>query len=195
MNTFATNDKLYFRIILGISIAIPLVVALLLFIPGKEGLQGSFDVTFLPKLNAFINSAVSILLVAGYFAIRNQKKGTHKALMLSAFFLSGLFLVSYVTYHYLAAETKFGDINHDGMVSAEEAVTAGSLRYIYYFILLTHILLATAIVPMVLFTIYRSFAGQFDKHRKLARWTFPLWLYVSVTGVIVYLLIVPYYLT
>ncbi|MDL5051955.1 DUF420 domain-containing protein [Oscillatoria amoena NRMC-F 0135] len=91
------------------------MVALLLFIPGKDGLQGSFDVTFLPKLNAFINSAVSILLIAGYIAIRNQKKGTHKALMLSAFFLSGLFLISYVTYHYLAAETKFGDINHDGL--------------------------------------------------------------------------------
>jgi putative membrane protein len=194
MGNFVANDKLYFRIILAVSIAIAVVVVLLLLIPGKEGLQGSFDVNFLPKLNAIINSTVSVLLVAGYIAIRNKKREVHKTLMLSAFFCSGLFLVSYVIYHYLAIETKFGDINHDGILSADESATVGSIRYIYYIILITHILLATAIVPMVLFTIYQSFAGRFDKHKKLARYTFPIWLYVSVTGVIVYLLIAPYYL-
>lgn len=193
MNTFATNDKLYFRIILAISIAIPVVVALLLFIPGKENLKGSFDVNFLPKLNAIFNSTVSVLLVAGYIAIRQQKRATHKTLMLSAFFISGLFLVSYVIYHYLSAETKFGDLNHDKLLSAEEIAQAGKLRLVYFVILITHIILATAIVPMVLFTIYRSFTGQFEKHKKLARWTFPIWLYVSVTGVVVYLMIAPYY--
>lgn len=193
MNAIVRNDKLYFRIILGISIAIPIVVAILLLIPGKEDLAGSFNVSFLPKLNAIINSAVTVLLIAGFMAIRNKKQSTHKSLMLSAFFLSGLFLVSYVTYHYLAAESKFGDTNHDGLVDELELAAAGSIRYVYYFILLTHILLSTAIVPMVLITIYRSFSGQFEKHRKLARWTFPLWLYVSITGVVVYLLIAPYY--
>lgn len=193
MKAIVSNDKLYFRVILGISIAIPIVVALLLLIPGKENLSGSFDVNLLPKLNAFINSTVSVLLVAGIWAIKNKKKYTHRSLMLSAFLLSGVFLISYVTYHFLSPENKFGDINHDGLLDAAESTAAGSLRYVYYFILLTHILLSTAIVPMVLITIYRSFAGQFDKHKKLARWTFPLWLYVSVTGVIVYLLIAPYY--
>lgn len=193
MNALVKNDKLYFRIILAISIAIPLLVAILLAIPGKEDLAGSFDITFLPKLNAIINSTVSVLLVAGYIAIRNKKQSTHKSLMLTAFFLSGVFLINYVVYHYLSAETKFGDTNHDGTVNELELAAAGTLRYIYYFILLTHILLSIAIVPMVLITIYRSFSGQFEKHKKLARWTFPLWLYVSVTGVVVYLLIVPYY--
>jgi putative membrane protein len=193
MNAIVSNDKLYFRIILAISIAIPVVVGILLMIPGKENLAGSFDVTLLPKLNAIINSTVSVLLVAGYIAIRNKKQSTHKSLMLTAFFLSGLFLISYVTYHYLAVESKFGDVNHDGSVTEAELAAAGSLRYVYYFILLTHILLSTAIVPMVLVTIYRSFSGQLEKHKKLARWTFPLWLYVSVTGVVVYLLIAPYY--
>lgn len=193
MKAIVSNDKLYFRIILAISIAIPVVVALLLLIPGKENLSNSFDVTFLPKLNAIINSAVTLLLIAGFIAIRNKKQNTHKSFMLTAFFLSGLFLVSYVTYHFLASESKFGDLNHDGVLDAAENAAAGSTRYIYYFILLTHILLSTAIVPMVLFTIYRSFAGQFEKHRKLAKWTLPVWLYVSITGVVVYLLIAPYY--
>lgn len=193
MNAIVKNDKLYFRIILAISIAIPLVVAILLAIPGKEDLAGSFNINFLPKLNAIINSTVSVLLVAGYIAIRNQKQTTHKSLMLTAFFLSGLFLISYVIYHYLSAETKFGDTNHDGTVNEIELAAAGTVRYIYYFVLLSHILLSIAIVPMVLITIYRSFSGQLEKHRKLARWTFPLWLYVSVTGVVVYLLIAPYY--
>lgn len=193
MNAIVKNDKLYFRIILAISIAIPVVVGILLAIPGKEDLAGSFDITFLPKLNAIINSTVSILLVAGIIAIKNKKQTTHKSLMLTAFFLSGLFLVSYVIYHYLAVETKFGDTNHDGAVDATELAAAGTTRYIYFFILLTHILLSIAIVPMVLITIYRSFSGQLEKHKKLAKWTFPLWLYVSVTGVVVYLLIAPYY--
>jgi len=113
--------------------------------------------------------------------------------MLTAFFLSGLFLLSYVTYHYLATESKFGDTNHDGSVDELELAAAGTIRYVYYFILLTHIVLSIAIVPMVLFTVYRSFSGQFEKHKKLARFTFPLWLYVSITGVVVYLLIAPYY--
>jgi len=191
MNTFVTNDRLYFRAILGISIAIPVVVAVLLYIPG---IKSSLDVSFLPRLNAMINSTVSVLLVAGYIAIRNKKITTHRSLMLTAFFLSGLFLISYVVYHLISPDsTKFGDINHDAVLSPEEAVAAGSVRYIYYFVLLTHILLSTAIVPMVLTTIYRAYSQNFQKHRKLARWTFPLWLYVSVTGVVVYLLIAPYY--
>lgn len=191
MNTFATNDKLYFRIILAISIFIPVAVTTLILIPG---VKSSIDVSFLPRLNAIINSTVSVLLVAGYIAIRNQQRTTHKTLMLSAFFLSGLFLVSYIIYHLVSADqTKFGDINHDRILSPEEIAQAGKLRLVYFVILITHIILATAIVPMVLFTIYRSFAGQFEKHKKLARWTFPIWLYVSVTGVIVYLMIAPYY--
>ncbi|HYG15789.1 MAG TPA: DUF420 domain-containing protein [Bacteroidia bacterium] len=191
MTAFVANDKLYFRTILGISIAIPLVVLVLLYIPG---IKTSLDVSFLPRFNAMINSTVSVLLIAGYMAIRKKKITTHRSLMLTAFFLSGLFLISYVTYHLISPDsTKFGDINHDGIATDAEKAAVGSLRYVYYFVLLTHILLSTIIVPLVLFTIYRALSGNFPRHRKLARWTFPLWLYVSVTGVVVYLLIAPYY--
>lgn len=191
MTAFVANDKLYFRTILGISIAIPLVVLVLLYIPG---IKTSLDVSFLPRLNAMINSTVSVLLVAGYIAIRKKRITTHRSLMLTAFFLSGLFLISYVTYHLISPDsTKFGDINHDGVLTDIEKAAAGSMRYVYYFVLLTHILLSTIIVPLVLFTIYRAFSSNFPRHRRLARYTFPLWLYVSVTGVVVYLLIAPYY--
>ena len=172
------NDKLYFRIITIISVAIPAVVALLLFMP-KQQIQSSFDIGILPKMNALINSTVSVLLVLGYIAIRKGRKERHKALMLTAFSLSALFLISYVLYHSVAGDARFGG--------------QGWIRPVYFFILISHILLATAIVPLVLVTIYRSTSGQLQKHRKIARWTLPLWLYVSVTGVIVYLMISPYY--
>ena len=113
--------------------------------------------------------------------------------MLSAICLSVLFLVSYIGHHLLAGETKFGDINGDGMISMDEKSMAGNMRLLYYFILITHIPLAAVILPFILFTAYRALTGEYDKHKKLVRITWPVWLYVAVTGVVVYLMISPYY--
>ena len=113
--------------------------------------------------------------------------------MLSAIMLSVLFLLSYIAHHLLAGDTKYGDINHDGILSIDEKNVAGNLRLIYYFILITHIPLAAIILPFILFTAYRALTGEYDKHKKLVRITWPVWFYVAVTGVLVYLMISPYY--
>lgn len=113
--------------------------------------------------------------------------------MLTAISLSVLFLLSYIAHHLLAGDTKYGDLNHDGIVSLDEKALAGNLRMIYYFILITHIPLAAIILPFILFTAYRALTGEYDKHKKLVRITWPVWFYVAVTGVVVYLMISPYY--
>ena len=113
--------------------------------------------------------------------------------MLTAIVLSVLFLVSYICHHLFAGETKFGDINHDGVLSDDEKLQAGSLRIIYYFILATHIPLAAIILPFILFTAYRALTGEYERHKKMVRITWPVWFYVAVTGVIIYLWISPYY--
>ena len=125
--------------------------------------------------------------------VRQGKYVLHKKIMLSALVLSVIFLVSYISHHLLAGETRFGDINHDGIVSDAEKLEAGSKRTLYYIILGTHIPLAGLILPFILYTAYRALTGEWAKHTKLARYTWPVWLYVSVTGVLVYLLISPYY--
>src|SRR5690606_30761313 len=125
------------------------------------------------------NSAVSILLITAYSAVRRKQYVAHRNLMYGAILLSVLFLVSYIAHHLLAGDTKFGG--------------EGAIRYFYYFILITHIFLAAIILPFILFTAYRALTGEFARHTKIARYTFPLWLYVSITGVLVYLLISPYY--
>lgn len=152
-----------------------------------------FDVHIFAKVNAIINSVVSVLLITGFITVKQKKYELHKKIMLSAILLSVLFLLSYIGHHLLAGETKFGDIDHDGVVSIDEKFQAGNLRMIYYFILLTHIPLAAVILPFILFTAYRALTGDYDKHKKLVRITWPVWFYVAVTGVAVYLLISPYY--
>ena len=145
------------------------------------------------KFNAVINSVVAILLIAGLIVVKQKNYALHKKIMLSAIVLSVLFLVSYICHHLLAGDTRFGDINHDGILSDEEKSAAGSLRIIYYIILITHIPLAAIILPFILFTAYRALIGEYEKHKKLARITWPVWFYVAVTGVVVYLMISPYY--
>lgn len=152
-----------------------------------------FNVHIFALANAAINSLVAVLLLAGLFTARQRKLLLHKKIMLTAIVLSVLFLLSYIAHHLLAGDTKFGDINHDGILSMEEKTAAGNLRYLYYFILLTHIPLAAIILPFILFTAYRALTGEYDKHRKLVRITWPVWFYVAVTGVVVYVLISPYY--
>ncbi len=152
-----------------------------------------FDVHVFAKANAIINSLVAVLLVAGLLTVKQKKYIVHKKIMLTAISLSVLFLLSYIAHHLLAGDTKYGDIDHDGVVSIDEKALAGNLRMVYYFILITHIPLAAIILPFILFTAYRALIGEYDKHKKLVRITWPVWFYVAVTGVIVYLMISPYY--
>jgi putative membrane protein len=187
----AKNDKQANWLILVFSFVVFAAVVLLSRI--KLDVDLGFDVHFFAKLNAIINSLVSLLLLAGLAVVKQGKYELHKRIMIGALVLSVIFLVSYICHHLLAGETKFGDINHDGLVSEAEKALAGSKRTLYYIILATHIPLAGIILPFILYTAYRALIGEWPKHVKLARITWPVWLYVSVTGVLVYLLISPYY--
>jgi putative membrane protein len=152
-----------------------------------------FNPHIFAKTNAIINSVVAILLLCGLVAVKTKHFLLHKRIMLTAMFLSILFLVSYICHHLFAGEARYGDVNHDGIVSDLEKANAGTARIIYYFILGTHIPLAGLVLPFILFTAYRALIGEFDKHKKLVRITWPVWFYVAVTGVIVYIMISPYY--
>ena len=159
----------------------------------KLNIDPGFDVHVFAKANAIINSLVTGLLLAGLFTVKQKNYQLHKKIMLSAIALSVLFLISYIGHHLLAGETKFGDIDHDGIISIDEKAEAGNMRMLYYFILITHIPLAAIILPFILFTAYRALTGEYEKHKKLVRITWPVWFYVAVTGVVVYLMISPYY--
>lgn len=159
----------------------------------KLDVQVGFDVHIFAAINAVINSMVAVLLLAALVAVKSRKYQLHKQLMLAAMVLSILFLVSYICHHLLAGETRFGDVNHDGLVDEVEKAAVSSSRMIYYIILGTHIPLAGIILPFILFSAYRALTGEFDKHKKLVRITWPVWFYVAVTGVVVYLMISPYY--
>lgn len=152
-----------------------------------------FDVHLFAKANAIINSVVAVLLIAGLITVKARKYEVHKKIMLTAMLLSVLFLVSYICHHLLAGETQFGDMDHNGVVTPEEIANAGMARTIYRIILITHIPLAGIILPFILFTAYRSLIGEYERHKKLARITWPIWLYVAITGVLVYWMISPYY--
>lgn len=147
----------------------------------------------LPALNAVLNGTCSILLICSLFAIKMKNINLHKKLNLTAFVLSTLFLLSYVTAHYFIADTRYGDIDHNGMMSPEESAAVADIKPLYLLILLTHIFLAIVVLPMVLLSFYYGLTDQREKHRKLTRFSYPIWLYVTVTGVVVYLMISPYY--
>jgi len=185
------NDKKAKLLIYIVSFVV--FAAVVLLSKFKLNVDWGFNVHVFALANAIINSAVAVLLVAGLIAIKQKKYLLHKKIMLSAMVLSVLFLVSYICHHLLAGDTKFGDINHDGILSDEEKLAAGTLRMVYYFILLTHIPLAAIILPFILFTAYRALIGEYEQHKKLTRITWPVWFYVAVTGVVVYLMINPYY--
>jgi putative membrane protein len=192
MKASSTNNFTYLVIIGVLSIAIPVVVALLFYLP-QTGKLGDLDVSILPHFNAVLNSSSAIALIVGYYFIKKGKRKEHIASMVSAFTLSSLFLISYVIYHYQGTHTLFGDLNSDGILSDIEKESIGGIRTIYLVVLLTHILLAAIIVPFVLLSVYFGITKQYASHRKVSKWTFPLWLYVAISGVIVYLLISPYY--
>jgi putative membrane protein len=171
------NDKLAYQLIGVVSFIVFAAVVLLSRVTVEVNL--GFNPHLFAAINAVINSAVTILLITAYVLVRQRNYVAHKNVMLGAIVLSSLFLVSYIAHHLFAGETKFGG--------------EGVVRYFYYTILITHIVLAAVILPFILLTAYRSLTGEYGKHKKIARYTFPLWLYVSVTGVVVYLLISPYY--
>ena len=131
-----------------------------------------FSVTSLPHLNALLNTVSAVLLLTGYCYIRQRNVDAHKRCMLAALACSGLFLISYLVYHFSVGSVRFQG--------------EGWLRMVYFAVLVSHTVLATAIVPLVVITVVRALRGRFDRHRVIARWTLPLWLYVSVTGVAVY---------
>jgi len=186
------DNQKYLRIIYLISIVIPVVVAFLILTPFKLSLSSEW-IRLLPGFHAIVNSITTLVLIGAFLAIKNEKIQLHRKLMLSALFLGVLFLVSYVLYHSSVESVKFGDMNHDGLLSEEESLEAGSGRVVYLLILASHILLSILVVPFVLFAFYYALTNQIDRHRRLVKFTFPVWLYVSITGVIVYFLIKPYY--
>lgn len=172
-----------------VSIAIPVVVAILftLRIPGVERMG------FLPPIYATVNALTAIVLIMALIQIKKGNRKTHERFMKIAIGLSVLFLLMYVVYHMTSDSTKFGDTDGDGILSDLESSALGAIKYVYYFILFSHILLSVTVIPFVLVTYVRAINGDFKMHKKIARVTFPLWLYVAVTGVIVYLMISPYY--
>lgn len=168
------NREPYRKLIIALSVVIPLAVAVLfrVQVPG-------YDFSFLPPIYASINGLTAVLLVVSYFAIRKGNRQLHERLNKLCIGLSAAFLVMYVLYHMTSAPTPYGG--------------QGWLRPVYYFILVSHIVLSVAVVPMILFTFSRALAGNFDRHKRLAKFTFPVWLYVAITGVLVYLMISPHY--
>lgn len=186
-----SDNKSYLRAIYIISIAIPLVVAFLIFFPAKFG-AGSW-VKLLPAVHAIINSLTVITLLAALLAIKKGNIAVHRSFMFASLLLGVFFLISYILYHSNVPSVKFGDINHDGVVDDAELVAAGTSRVIYLVILASHILLSILVVPFVLFAFYYALTNQITKHKKIVKYTYPVWMYVSITGVIVYFLIRPYY--
>ncbi len=191
MLTISKNDKKARIIIFSFSIIIFILISAL----GKYKLNVNlgFDEHIFARANAVINSIVAVLLLAGLYFAKTGRYTTHRNIMLTAMALSVLFLLSYVLHHLFAGEARFGDVNHDGMVSEVEKITAGSIRYFYYVLLSTHILLAGIVLPFILFTAYRALINENAAHRKLAKITWPIWFFVAVSGPVVYLMISPYY--
>ncbi|WP_406685013.1 DUF420 domain-containing protein [Seonamhaeicola sp. MEBiC1930] len=168
------DDKKYNKLIVILSIVIPLAVAALF------GIRIDYELpVFLPPIYACINAATALVLVLAFIAIQNKKIKLHERLMKFAIMLSVLFLLMYIAYHMTSDSTKFGG--------------DGTTKYFYYFILITHIVMSIAVIPFVLITYVRAITNNIEKHKKIAKITFPLWLYVAVTGVVVYLMISPYY--
>lgn len=193
VKTNNAQDKLIFRIIIGVSIFVFAVVVILIMkvLPVPSSLP-SFTYK-LPLINAYLNGTCSILLLLSLYFIKQKNIAMHKRINITAFVLSSLFLVLYIVFHYLAPETRYGDLDGNGIVSASEKLAAGNLRYIYFAILISHIILAAIVLPLILFSFSFALQNQIARHKKIVRWTWPIWFYVTVTGVIVYIMISPYY--
>ncbi|MEY2950274.1 MAG: hypothetical protein RLZZ248_1475 [Bacteroidota bacterium] len=159
-------------------------------IPLPEGINFSF----LPSFHAMVNGATALILLAAFVAIKNKKVDLHRKLIFTALGLSLLFLLSYVAYHFTTPETIYGDFNGNGVLEDEERQAVGNDRLIYLILLLSHIFLAAISLPFILLTFIRAYTQQFEAHKRMARWVFPIWFYVAATGPICYLLLLPYYI-
>jgi putative membrane protein len=178
-NNLPASEKKYRFFITAVSIAIPLAVAVLLTVRLKDFGINVEPLPFLPAIYSTINGITALLLVTAVIAIKNGKRKLHQQLMTSSIVLSVLFLVLYIAYHLTTDATKFGG--------------TGSIRYVYFFLLISHIFLSIITIPLVLISYVRALNERFDQHKKIAKITFPIWLYVTISGVIVYLMISPYY--
>lgn len=176
--TLSKSDKIAVPVIITLSILVPILVLALMYLPERYNFLGSQSGSF-PLFHAVLNGSTAVLLITGYFFMRIQQYKLHRNVMITAFVLSSVFLISYVLSKISNEPVPYGG--------------DGALRYIYFFVLITHIILSAIIVPLVLFTMYRGLTGEYKKHAKIARWTFPIWLYVAVTGVLVYIFMFPYY--
>jgi putative membrane protein len=188
------TDKFIFRFVAVVTVVVILVVVVLNrhIIPGPA-VAPAFT-PYLPMLNAFINGTCTVLLLTSLYYIKQGNIAAHKRLNILTFCLSAIFLVSYILFHYLMQrDTVYGDVNGDGEFLGDEITQYGTLRKIYLAILIPHIILAAGVLPLILLSFHRGLQMQVEKHRKLVRWAFPLWLFVTVSGVIVYLMIRPFY--
>ncbi len=172
-----------------ITVAVLALVTLMRYVD----LPVNADLGFLPPFHASLNALTAVVLVVALIFIKQKKVTQHRNAIYVAIALSTLFLLSYVAYHFTAPPTLYGDINHDGVVDAAEKAATGGLRTLYLVLLGTHIVLAAVIFPFILFTFIRAYTNQFEKHKKMARWVFPIWLYVAITGPICYFMLMPYY--
>ncbi|MGB1248802.1 MAG: DUF420 domain-containing protein [Chitinophagales bacterium] len=179
MAVLKLEEKTAKRLIIGVSFAVTALVAILSYLATKRD-TSAIDVSFIPPFHAFLNACVTVALCLGVYFVKKKKVKQHQYAMLSALVLSAMFLISYVFYHSIAPSTSYPK-------------DVGFIRYIYLSILLTHVVLSAVILPFILFTFYYSLSGKIEKHRKLAKIVFPLWLYVAVSGVVVYFMIAPYY--
>lgn len=158
-------------------------------IPLPEGV----DFGFLPPFHATMNALTAVVLLVALYFIKQKNVQAHQRAIFTAMAFSVLFLLSYVAYHFTTPETIFGDLNQDGTLSQEELAAAGSTRTLYLVILLSHIVLAAVSLPFILFTFIRGYTGQVERHKKMARWVWPVWFYVAVTGPVAYFMLMPYY--
>lgn len=179
MSTLSPKEQKYKKWIVALSIIIPVAVAILFGVKLKDYGINVEPLTFLPPIYASINGLTAVVLILAVLQIKQGNRRAHERLMKSAIALSVLFLLMYVAYHMTSDSTPYGG--------------DGAIRYLYFFILISHILLSIGVIPLVLITYVRALAERFDKHKKIAKITFPIWLYVAITGVIVYLMIAPYY--
>ena len=181
-------EKKYKPLIIVLSIVIPLVVAGLFSVK----IDG-YDFSFLPPIYSAINVCVAVLLISAVVAIKKGNKDLHQKLIRFAILGSLLFLVGYIIYHATSGDTKYGDLNHNGKLEDDEKLLLGKDALFYYFILATHIILSIAIIPLILLTYLKGWTNNLKSHKKIAKYTFPLWLYVALTGPIIYLMIRSYY--
>ena len=174
------KDSIFVPIIITLSVVVPIAVALLMIFPDFFHIESSNNkFNSLPFFHAVLNGATAVLLFVGYVLIKNKKTNWHKISMISAFVLSAIFLVSYVVSKVF--------LNH------QNSIYEGEWRMLYLFILITHIILSVPVLPLAMFSIYRGMTGEISRHKKIVKWTFPVWMYVAITGVLVYVFMAPYY--